>query len=399
MKSSIVRGAVSIYAMLAITFVTVPLSAKDLPGASRMIGSVGAVGRVALRGVAISGDGTLFSGDHIRVHEKGYAKVLAGTGSKLELFENSDVNIRQEGKELKIAMTGGMVGFVASAPVRVTLSSFEVTGTGNASANVAIMNSTTAGVRALNGDVTVRNLKTSESYRVTKGQERLLLLKDGKSTTSIGEMASAAPGAVPAPAIPAARPAPAAKRALSMDTGGWLALIAAVAGGATAVTALVMADNNRDDIDALERTNSSLSSQLTLVSNLSAIANTTAQIQSQMASTQALAGQAQLALANVNAVDAAAASKLSSDASASQTRLNSLATQISSLQALLAKGQGSQTQLNALLQQEEDERAIANKLAADLNALLLKNKNVNGVPQGTVGTVNPPSQASPSTPA
>jgi hypothetical protein len=409
MKHSIVRETLSIVLMLAITFVTVPLLAKDLPTASRMIGSVGAVGQVDLRGVTISGDGTLFSGDRIQVHKKGYAKVLVGAGSKVELFENSDVNIQQDSKEIKIAMNGGMVGFTANTPVRVNLASFEVTGKDNASANVAITSPTTAGVRAVSGDVTVRSLKTSESYRLTKGQTRLLSLKDGLSTTSIGEMASAAPGAVPAPAIPSAKTPKPAKRGLSLDTGGWLALVGAVAGGAVAITALVIANDNGEEIDALEgkvdsltatnaANNAAVSAQLTLISNLSAIANTNAQLQSQMASTQALAGQAQLALSNVSAADAATASKISVDASASQVRLNSLASQISTLQAQLVRGQGSSAQLTVLLQQEEAERAISNKLAADLNALLLKNKNVNGVPQGTVGTVNPPTQASASIP-
>jgi len=122
-------------------------------------------------------------------------------------------------------------------------------------------------------------------------------------------------------------------------------------------------------------------------------------IWSQMTATQALAGQAQLALAKVNAADAALASKLASDASDSQVRLNFLASQISALQALLIRGQGSQIQLIVLLHQEGTERLAANKLVADLNALLLKHRNVNGVPQGTVGTVNPPVQASPTLPA
>jgi hypothetical protein len=409
MKHSIVRGTVSISLMLALTGVNVPLSAADLQVGSRMIGSVGAVGQVDLRGVAISGDGTLFSGDRIRVHKKGYARVLVGSGSKVEIFENSDVNIQQDAREIKIAMNGGMVGFTANTPVRLNLASFEVTGKDNASANVAMTSPDTAGVRAVSGDVSIRNVKTSESYRVLKGQTRLLFLKDGLSTASLGEMASAAPGSIPAPALPSRSAAP-ARRALDLDTGGWLALIGAVAGGAIAITALVIANDNNDEIDELGNridgltatiaaNNTAAQAQLTLVSNLAAIANTNAQLQSQMAATQALAGQAQLALANVNAADAAIASRLSSDASTSQTRLNSLATQISTLQAQLARGQGSQAQVNALLQQEETERAASNKLAADLNALLLKHRNVNGVPQGTVGTVNPPVQASPSVPA
>ena len=410
MKHSIVRGTVSIYLILAITFLTVPLSATDLQVASRMIGSVGAVGPVDLRGVAITGDGTLFSGDRIHVYEKGYAKVLAGAGSKVEVFESSDVNFQQDGKEIRIAMNGGMVGFTANTPVRVTMGSFEIIGKDSASATVAMTSSTSAGVRAVSGDVTVRNVKTAESYKVTKGQTRLLLLKDSVSTPSIGDMASAVPGPVPAPAIPpSSTPAPPARRGLSMDTGGWLALIGAVAGGSIAITALVMAHNNDDDIDNLGKridglnstiaaNNAAAANQLTLLSNLAAIANTTAQLQSQMAATQALAGQAQLALLNVNAADAALASQLSSNAAASQTRLNSLASQISALQALLARGQGSSAQVNALLQQEEAERAISNNLAASLNALLLKHRNVTGVPQGSVGTVNAPSQASPSLP-
>lgn len=418
MRSNL-RGWVSAALVLTTTLVTIPLSASDFSTRTSVIGPIGAVGNVDLRGVGISQEGTVFAGDRIRVHEKGYAKVLIGDGGKVELFENADVNINRDSRGVKIAMNGGMLGFNAKTPVRIDVSGFEVTASSDdAAANVAIMSPTTAGVRALSGNVTVRNLKTSESFRMTKGQERLLL-KGGASTPSLGDMASSAPGAVPAPALPS-NPAPKApaRRALSMDTGGWLAVIAGAAGGAIAIVSLVEARNNRDDIkelsgkiDTLSGTiaaNSAanaasaaaLQAQLTAISNASAISATIAQQQSQLAAIQSLAGQAQLALATANPTDAAAASKLSSDAAASQTRLNTIQASISSLQAQLSKGTSAslQLQLNALLLQEETERANSNKLAADLNALLLKNKSTSGVPQGSVGTTSAPSQSSASIP-
>jgi hypothetical protein len=177
-------------AKLTTAFLTMPLSAADFATARPVIGSVSAVGSLELHGVGISQVGTLFSGDSIRSHEKGYAQVLIGTDSRIELSEKTDVRVNRDARGVQIAMNSGLVGFMARTPLRIDLSPFEITASDDASGNVAIINPATAGVRVFNGKVTVRNLKTFESFVLTKGQEEVLGLKDGVHRPSLGQIAS-----------------------------------------------------------------------------------------------------------------------------------------------------------------------------------------------------------------
>jgi len=134
-------------------------------------------------------------------------------------------------------------------------------------------------------------------------------------------------------------------------------------------------------------------------SNAATLATVVAQEQAQLATISALAGQAQLALQVAgNTAGANTARDISSQASQSQGRLDALQVQISALQAQLASGGGSASQLQVLLQQEEVERQNANNLATQLNTLLNANRNVTGVPQGTVGLIGGPIFASASVP-
>src|SRR5436190_7791903 len=129
MLTSDFRRVVAVALVLTTTFVTMPLSAADFSIARPVIGSVSAVGPVDLRGVGISQEGTLFAGDSIRAREKGYAKVLMGTGSKIELAEKTDVKVSRDEQGVKIAMNTGTVGFTARTLLRIDVLPFEVTAT------------------------------------------------------------------------------------------------------------------------------------------------------------------------------------------------------------------------------------------------------------------------------
>jgi hypothetical protein len=244
------RRLVAVGLVLTTIFITMPVSAADFSNARPVIGSVTAVGSVYLRGVGISQGGTLFPGDSIRASEQGYAYVLLETGSKIELAENTDITVNRDSQGVKIAMTTGGIGFTAHTGLRVDVMPFEVTASDDASGNVVFMSPATAGVRAINGKVTVRNLKTSESFDIMKGQERLLgLQNNGAHAPSLAEVASNVPTPIPAP-----RQTPAGKTTggLAMDSGAWLAVIAGAALGVVAIWGLVVAINNRDDIDSLK---------------------------------------------------------------------------------------------------------------------------------------------------
>jgi hypothetical protein len=403
MLSGEFRKIVAAALVISTTLITLPVSAADFTTPKSVIGSVSGVGPVELRGVGISQEGTLFAGDRIRAGQKGYAKVLLGTGSKIELAELTDVSINRDVQGVKIAMNTGTVGFTTSAPLRIDVLPFEVTATDGAAGHVALMNSNSAGVRAVNGKITVRNLKTSESFVLTKGQERLLSIRDGAHAPSLAEIASNVPGPIPAP-VPAPQ-APAGKTSggLAMDTGAWLAVIGGAAVAGVAIWGLIIAMDNRDDNKELKNDFNNLQSstqqQLKNISNAAAIANTAAQSQAQMASIAALAGQAQLALtAAGNAAQATAAANLAAQATANQAALASVQSQIQALQSQFASGGGSSAQLSTLLSQEEALRNTGNNLATQLNTLLTNNRTTPGIPQTSVGTVGPPTLASASVP-
>jgi hypothetical protein len=259
MLSCDLRRIVAVTMVVMTALVTMPLSAADFSTAKSVIGSVSAVGPVELRGIGISQEGTLFPGDSIRSGQKGYAKVLLGTGGKIELGEKTDVKVGRDAQGIKVAMNTGTIGFTAHSPLRIDLAAFEVTATDDAAGNVAMIRADAAGIRTMSGKVTVRNLKTSESFVLLKGQEMLLSLREGVRAASLAEMASNAPLPVPAPAPrPAPAPAPAPQvpagrstGGLELDTGAWVAIIGGAAVTGVAVWGVVMALDNRDDIKAL----------------------------------------------------------------------------------------------------------------------------------------------------
>ena len=164
---SVVAGALA--GMMV--FASMPVSAADKSASRTVLGSVNAVGPVELRGFSISQEGTLFAGDSIRAREKGYAKVLLGNGTKLELAEKTEIRVSPDNQGVQIALNAGTIGFTAHKPVRIDVQPFEIIAADDAAGSVAVMGSASAGVRSIKGNVTVRNLKTSESFVLLKGQE------------------------------------------------------------------------------------------------------------------------------------------------------------------------------------------------------------------------------------
>jgi hypothetical protein len=391
------RRLVAVALVLTTTFITLPMSAADFSTLRPVIGSVSAIGSVDLRGVGISRDGTLFAGDSIRSHEKGYAKVILGTDSKIELTEKTGITVNRDAQGMKIAMNDGTIGFTTKSPLRVDVMPFEFTASDEASGNVAVMSSTTAGVRVTSGKVSVRNLKTSESFVLTKGQEQLFGLQNGVHAKPLAEVASNMPLPVPAPGSPAPAPAPqvpagrTSNPGLAMDAGGWLAVIGVGAITGVAIWAIVEARNNHDDIESQHN-------QQNCNANLSAISSSVSQQSSALALASSLAGQAQLAL--LAAGNTAGAAQFQSLQTQITTTLNSL----NALQLKIQSAQGSacsNATVASLLSQEEALRSQTNSLLSQLMNLLNTFRTINGVPN-PVNVPNPiggPPIASPSVPA
>src|SRR5215471_7768413 len=244
--------------VLMTVFVTMPVSASDFSTSKTVIGSVSAVGPVELRGIAISQEGTLFPGDSIRTSQKGFAKVLLGSG-KIELLEKTNIQVNRDAQGVKVAMNAGMIGFSAHTPLRIDILPFELIATDESSGNLAILPIGAAALRTINGKVTVRNVNTSESFVLVKGQEMLLSLKKGVPASSLlPQLASNAPLPIPSPA-PAPAPTPQGPppagrtSGINMDTGAWFAVIGVLALGGVAIWGIVTAINNSNEIDDLKK--------------------------------------------------------------------------------------------------------------------------------------------------
>src|SRR6478672_8330862 len=113
------KRLVAVALVLSTVLITMPVSAADFTTNKSVIGSVSAVGPVELRGIGISQEGTLFAGDRIRAGQKGSATVLLGTGTKILLSQQGDININRDAQGVKIAMNAGTVGFTANSPLRI----------------------------------------------------------------------------------------------------------------------------------------------------------------------------------------------------------------------------------------------------------------------------------------
>ena len=260
------RKLLAVALLLTTTLITMPVSAADFSTPKAVIGSVSAVGSVDLRGVGISEEGTLFSGDTIRANEQGYAKVLLGTGSKIELYEKTAVKVTRDAQGVKIGMSTGTIGIMAKSPLRVDMTPYEVTATDGSSAQVGVLSATTGSVTAINGKVTVRNTKTSEAFVILKGHEQFLGLQNGIHAPSLGEVASNVPTVPPGRTTPPQTPAGKTGGGLAMDTGAWLAVLGAGALGAISIWALVEAHNNNDDINSLKNQIQVLQNQIKSIS-------------------------------------------------------------------------------------------------------------------------------------
>jgi hypothetical protein len=358
----------------------------------------------------MSQEGTLFSGDSIRSHEKGYAKVLLGTGSKIELYEKTDVTLNSDKQGVKIAMNTGNLGFTAKSTLRVDVAPFEVIASDNAAGNVAVMSPTTAGVRAISGKVTVRNLKTSESFVLLKGQEQLLGLPGGTHTAPLGQIASNVPMVPPVPA-PGAPQTPAGKTTnpgLAMDTGAWLAVIGGGALAGLAIWALVEAHNNNNDVDSLKNQVTNLNNTITSnqTSNAAALK---ALAQAEAVQANLVAQQAALAQVTANAqaaLDAlvAAGQGNTTQAAALRTTISAAATQQGAVASL--SGSAAACSANPASCNTASLLSSATSLTSSTNGVINQGNAANNnahtlnsnAPGGNVGTVSNPPAASASVP-
>jgi len=352
--------ALLLVVLLVVT--TMPLSAADVSRAAS-IGQVSANGAVDLRGVRISGDGTLFSGDRMNVGSGGYARVALGAGPRIEVGAGSDVTVTRESDKVQVTMASGNVAFKGDgkSPIHVRAGAYDVTVPGNASGNIAYVGKDVLGVRVLTGSVSVRNTVTKQSYSVAKGSERLISLQTGAVSETFAQLASAAPAAVPVP--------PQAGTGLSK--GGWIAVLGTVAGATAAIIVLATRNDDTDD-DAATRL-----AQVKAIQNLTTMSTSATATQTLAASVSTQANSALSIIASSSASTAnkssltASANAVIAKANAAVAKIQTLSPQITTLQGTIANQGGAPTaaQQTQLTQLYNDLLAAITEANASLNDL------------------------------
>lgn len=417
MLSCDLRRMIAVALVLTTTLITMPVSAADLTAPRPVLGSISTVGSVQVRGLTISQEGTLFSGDSVRTSESGTANVVFARGNKIALDKNAEVQVTGDPANTRVLLAAGNIGFTAvnRNPLRVAVQPFEIIAS-DASGSVAVMNSGVAGVRALSGKVTVRNLKTAEQFVLTKGEERLLFTTTGRTTKPLAEIASTQPVPIPtrAPQTPAGQTG-----GLAMDTGAWVAVIAGAAVAGVAITGLIIALNNKDNIDESNSRSSALESQFstlqgrvgTLTTSVNTLGTSLSTLQTAISVLQSLSAiQANANLAANSLLQAQVAVQASTTLSQAQknTLIAGLQTQLNEAVFLqsstTALGTGSPTQVAANLAAAATLAARANTFLpptggparAAITAVNTAGVTVPQIPNTTAAP--PPQSASPFTP-
>jgi hypothetical protein len=382
--------AVSLAVLL--TVCNLPLMAADKTQAAT-IGSVTSVGNVQLRGVTLSNEGTLFSGDRLNVGPGAYARVAASSGQKLELGSNSDVAVTRDGDNTDLQMTSGNVSFKGNGKgsTRVRIGVYDVVASSDAAGNIAFTGSSMFGVRMTNGSATVRNTRTKQSFVVQKGVERLVSLTTGDNFPTMSQLASSVPAAVPAPRR---------QGTSSMSTATLVSIVAAAAGGASLVTYFLA----RSDDDERGTQVKALGNLNSLAQNASATAAVATQVSS-------VAGQAAVAI-SASSLSATAKSALqaqvtsiTNSANAAAAKITTLNSKISALQAQIATQEDGptaqqQVEINQLVSDLNSARTDVNNAIAALNTLLAsaQAQGVTGLPANPGFQPLPPVSASASVP-
>lgn len=231
--------------LLALTILaTTPVSAEDLSRRDP-IGSVTAAGRVQLRGVEISQEGTLFNGDTLQSGEKAYAKVIFVNRQKLEVGEKTDVTLSRDGEAVVIGMRSGSAAFTAvnGSPIQIKAEPYEIVIDHIGGGGLSFVGDDFIAVRAMNAQLMIRNTVTKQSFVLSAGQERLLGLKKPVMVRSLGQIASSLPGP-----IPSARP-PQTPSQTSISTRVLVSLLAIVSAATLAVAIPVARRGKVDEAD------------------------------------------------------------------------------------------------------------------------------------------------------
>jgi ferric-dicitrate binding protein FerR (iron transport regulator) len=187
--------------MIAILIFTTQIGASDFPRLGAVLGSIAGNGTIELRGVSITGESTVFSGDAVRTGNRSYAKLALADGNKVELFADTRASFSRGPEEVRAVLTAGNLGFAVSAkPVVINVGGFEIVPSGSATGGVAFLNDDYAGIRVRTGSVVVRNTRTKEMFKVAASGVQIIDVKTEQTNVPIAHLASSSqPATLPAP--------------------------------------------------------------------------------------------------------------------------------------------------------------------------------------------------------
>ena len=181
-----------------------------------------------------------------------------------QMAPDTDVTVAQDGDVIELAVNNGAIAFASASRLRISLKPYEFEPAQAAAGKVGLAGSKTVAVLSTKGSMLVRNTSTKESFVLMEGQEKRMGRYNGVVADPLTMIASNFPSLPPGVPTPMPTPAP---QAGGMSSGAWVAIIAAVAGGAAAGSWFLA---RRDQVDESELTaaNASLADANSRVSNL-----------------------------------------------------------------------------------------------------------------------------------
>ena len=359
--------------------------ASEISPSKTVLASVSAVGAVEVRGIPIKQDATIFSGDRVRVGDKGYAKLSFTAGHKIELTEKTDITVTNTRTGVELSLSSGTVGFATreGGSITVRVGGVEMTANEAAAGHIAVLGADSIGVRVVNGGVLLRDIKTKESWTVAAGEERLFSGGTSKPAEPLPQVASNIP-----PQLPSVPPSQPPQDSPSQSSSRWRRGLLWLFGGAFGAAVVLPGDSARSSF--------SITPDAERVGSAIAVAE---QAQTVAVRLVGLGDQVQAAIGAAQNVPSPTRTDLMSktrtvvnQAQTSQQRIESLLAQLKQSQASLAVSADPasvQSQIDAIILSLNAEIAVLNELIVQLNNVILTatNAGVMNVPNVDLQTV------------
>jgi len=222
-------GKLGTSARLFLVLAFIVVTSPGIRAQNGIVGSLSALGAVQLRGIPVSGEGTLFAGDRIETSGEAYARIFLTDGPQLELWTDTDVRVDRDASGVRVSMNAGRLALSStgsSLPVTVSVESLRIEAPPGARAEIAFLAPNTLTVLALQDTLTVTEQEEDQSETVPEGGQVIIDLdaeiEPGETATTEDAAGESGPS----------------------STKKWVLIGAAAGGGAGA--AIVLAGREKD---------------------------------------------------------------------------------------------------------------------------------------------------------